>query len=70
LDPSVGVSMSSMAHVVCVQEICALVKADCSRANIFILKIFNPVSKFTPTEDGARLRWSVYICVHHFLKMV
>jgi hypothetical protein len=35
VDPSVGVSMSSVAHAVCVEEACALVKADCSGANMF-----------------------------------
>jgi hypothetical protein len=70
LDPSLGVSMSSVAHAVCVQEACALVKADCSGANIFILILFNPISKFTPAEDGVCLRWSVYICVRRSLRMV
>jgi hypothetical protein len=34
-DPNVGVSMSSVAHAICVEEACALVKADCSAANMF-----------------------------------
>jgi len=35
--PSVGVSMSSVSHGVCVEGSCALVKADLPRGYIFTL---------------------------------